>query len=205
MQTRVPHHYDTTGERWSPCHNAAHKRPPCPGARYLSWAEQPGAWDSEWMASLLAVPANEGMRSARLGGTGSLGHRRAPGACRPVENGWVGHVAIAGRRPRSGASRRRASLSRPCASQQGWRRGLGLFAAETRGVQSSRATVEAGQPRWWLGMCSGSTSEQPDRLARGTRARTSRPAARPATRFWGVNRGQKVYSGKRLRVRRSHP
>ena len=119
------------------------------------------------MASLLAVPANEGMRSARLGGTGSLGHRRAPGACRPVGNGWVGHIAIAGRRPRSGASRRRASLSRPCASQQGWRRGLGLFAAETRGAQSSRATVEAGQPRWWLGMCSGSTAEQPDRLARG--------------------------------------
>ena len=180
--TRVPHHYDTTGERWSPCQNAAHKRPPCPGARYLSWAEQPGAWDSEWMASLLAVPANEGMRSARLGGTGSLGHRRAPGACRPVGNGWVGHIAIAGRRPRSGASRRRASLSRPCASQQGWRRGLGLFAAETRGAQSSRATVEAGQPRWWLGMCSGSTAEQPDRLAmrlaRGTRAGTSRSRER---------------------------
>ena len=64
-------------------------------------------------------------------------------------------------------------------------RDLGLFAAETRGAQSSRATVEAGWPRWWLGMCSGSTSEQPDRLARGTRARTSRPAARPASRFLG--------------------
>ena len=44
-------------------------------------------------------------------------------------------------------------------------RGLGLFAAVPRGAQSSRATVEAGQPRWWLGMCSGSTAEQPDRLA----------------------------------------
>ena len=130
---------------------------------------------------------------------------------------------------------------------------MGLFAAQTRGAQSSRATVEAGQPRWWLGMCSGSTSEQPDRLARGTRARdeqarsasrdpvfggklqtksgnpenacgfveitpglyhhakgscwahsrgrwerfvntygTSQARARPATRFWGVNRGQRA-------------
>ena len=89
------------------------------------------------MASLLAVPAHEGMRSARLGGTGSLGHRRAPGACRPVENGWVGHVAIAGRRPRSGASRRRASLSRPCASQQGWRRSVVWVSSE----QPKRAAV----------------------------------------------------------------
>ena len=64
-------------------------------------------------------------------------------------------------------------------------RGLGLFAAVPRGAQSSRATAEAGQPRWWLGMCSGSTAEQPDRLARGTRAGTTRPAARPATRFLG--------------------
>ena len=83
------------------------------------------------------------------------------------------------------------------AARMATQRGLGLFAAETRGAQSSRATVEAGQPRWWLGMCSGSTSEQPDRLARGTRARTSRPAARPATRAWGVNRGQPVSAGKR--------
>ena len=84
------------------------------------------------------------------------------------------------------------------AARMATQRGLGLFAAETRGVQSSRATVEAGQPRWWLGMCSGSTSEQPDRLARGTRAGTSRPAARPATRFWGVNRGQKGLLRKTL-------
>ena len=51
------------------------------------------------------------------------------------------------------------------AARMATQRGLGLFAAETRGAQSSRATVEAGQPRWWLGMCSGSTAEQPDRLA----------------------------------------
>ena len=78
------------------------------------------------------------------------------------------------------------------AARMATQRGLGLFAAETRGVQSSRATVEAGQPRWWLGMCSGSTSEQPDRLARGMPPGTSQARARPATRFWGVNRGQRA-------------
>ena len=92
------------------------------------------------MASLLAVPANEGLRSARIGGTDSLGHRRAPGACRPVENGWVGHVAIAGRRPRSGASRRRASLSRPCASQQGWPRSV-VWVSSQRKLAEYRAAV----------------------------------------------------------------
>ena len=80
------------------------------------------------------------MRSARLGGTGSLGHRRAPGACRPVGNGWVGHIAIAGRRPRSGASRRRASLSRPCASQQGWRRSV-VWVSSQRKLAEHRAAV----------------------------------------------------------------
>ena len=92
------------------------------------------------MASLLAVPANEGMRSARLGGTGSLGHRRAPGACRPVGNGWVGHIAIAGHRPRSGASRRRASLSRPCTSQQGWPRSV-VWVSSQRKLAEHRAAV----------------------------------------------------------------
>ena len=92
------------------------------------------------MASLLAVPANEGLRSARLGGTGSLGHRRAPGACRPVENGWVGYVVIAGRRPRCGASRRRASPGRPCASQQGWRRSA-VWVSSQRKLAEHRAAV----------------------------------------------------------------
>ena len=99
-----------------------------------------GTLISEWMASLLAVPANEGMRSARLGGTDSLGHRRAPGACRPVGNGWVGHIAIAGRRPRSGASRRRASLSRPCASQQGWPRSV-VWVSSQRKLAEHRGAV----------------------------------------------------------------
>ena len=80
------------------------------------------------------------MRSARLGGTGSLGHRRAPGACRPVGNGWVGHIAIAGRRPRSGASRRRASLSRPCTSQQGWPRSV-VWVSSQRKLAEHRAAV----------------------------------------------------------------
>ena len=51
---------------------------------------------------MLAVPAHKGLRSARLGGTSSLGYRRAPGACRSVVNGWFGHAAIVGRPPRSG-------------------------------------------------------------------------------------------------------
>ena len=86
---------------------------------------------------MLAVPAHKGLRSARLGGTSSLGYRRAPGACRPVVNGWFGHAANAGRPPRSGASHRRASLSRPCASQQGWRRSVVWVSSE----QPKRAAV----------------------------------------------------------------
>ena len=97
------------------------------------------------MASLLAVPANEGMRSARLGGTGSLGHQRAPGACRPVGNGWVGHIAIAGRRPRSGASRRREFPSRPCASQQGWRRGVVWVSSQQTPAEHSAAVPQLRQ------------------------------------------------------------
>ena len=139
------------------------------------------------MASLLAVPANEGMRSARLGGTGSLGHRRAPGACRPVGNGWFGYVAIAGRRPRSGASHLRASLSRPCASQQGWRRSVVWVSSE----QPKRAAVaqlrQASLPvlrhvQW--------------KHCRAARLPSSQPRARPPSRtsssrapcrrqFWG--------------------
>ena len=136
------------------------------------------------MASLLAVPANEGMRSARLGGTGSLGHRRAPGACRPVGNGWVGHIAIAGHRPRSGASRRRASLSRPCASQQGWRRSVVWVSSE----QPKRAAV--AQLRQVSLVCasacavealpSSQTAEQPaSRAAAVQDEQTRAPCRRP--------------------------
>ena len=169
--------------------------------------EQPGAWDSEWMASLLAVPANEGLRSARLGGTDSLGHRRAPGACRPVGNGWVGHIAIAGHRPRSGASRRRASLSRPCASQQGWRRSVVWVSSE----QPKRAAVaQLRRPAsLCFGMCSGSTAEQPDCRAASLREAAVQdeqlPRAVSVTGFGGNTRTKKRIFEKRLRVRRAHP
>ena len=139
------------------------------------------------MASLLAVPANEGMRSARLGGTGSLGHRRAPGACRPVENGWVGHVAIAGRRPRSGASRRRASLSRPCTSQQGWPRSV-VWVSSQRKLAEYRAAVPQLRQASLAGGSACAVEALPSSQTAshsGTRAGTSRPAARPATRLWG--------------------
>ena len=68
------------------------------------------------------------------------------------------------------------------AARMATQRGLGLFAAQTRGAQSSRDTVEAGKPRWWLGMCSGSTDEQSDRLARDAFVGTSRSrASRPSS------------------------
>ena len=140
------------------------------------------------MASLLAVPANEGMRSARLGGTGSLGHRRAPGACRPVGNGWVGHIAIAGHRPRSGASRRRASLSRPCASQQGWPRSV-VWVSSQRKLAGHRAAVPQLRQASLAGGSACAVEALPSSQTAshsGTRAGTSRPAARPATRLWGV-------------------
>ena len=149
------------------------------------------------MASLLAVPANEGMRSARLGGTGSLGHRRAPGACRPVGNGWVGHIAIAVRRPRSGASRRRASLSRPCASQQGWPRSVVWVSSE----QPKRAAV--AQLRQVSLVCasacavealpSSQTAEQPASRAAPSRTSSSRAPCR--RQVLGARRGlKKVFS-----------
>ena len=157
---------------------------------------------------MLAVPAHEGLRSARLGGTSSLGYRRAPGACRPVVNGWFGQVAIAGRGPRSGASRRSASLSRPCALQQGWRRSVVWVSSE----QPKRAAVaqlrQASLPvlrhvHW--------------KHCRAARLPSSQPRARPPSRtsssrapcrrqVLGAIRGQKTgIFEKRLRVRRAHP
>ena len=152
------------------------------------------------MASLLAVPANEGMRSARLGGTGSLGHRRAPGACRPVENGWVGHVAIAGRRPRSGASRRRASLSRPCASQQGWPRSV-VWVSSQRKLAEYRAAV----PQLRQGSLAGGSAcavEAPPSSQTASHAAPAQgragPQRVPRPGFGGVNRGQKHVLRKTL-------
>ena len=131
------------------------------------------------MASLLAVPANEGMRSARLGGTGSLGHRRAPGACRPVGNGWVGHIAIAGRRPRSGASRRRASLSRPCTSQQGWPRSV-VWVSSQRKLAEHRAAVPQLRQASLAGGSACAVEALPSSQTAshsGTRAGTSSPGS----------------------------
>ena len=151
------------------------------------------------MASLLAVPANEGMRSARLGGTGSLGHRRAPGACRPVENGWVGHVAIAGRRPRSGASRRRASLSRPCASQQGWPRSV-VWVSSQRKLAEYRAAV----PQLRQGSLAGGSAcavEAPPSSQTASHAAPAQGRAGPQRvprPGFGVNRGQKSELRKML-------
>ena len=133
---------------------------------------------------MLAVPAHEGLRSARLGGTSSLGYRRAPGACRPVVNGWFGQVAIAGRGPRSGASHRSASLSRPCALQQGWRRSVVWVSSE----QPKRAAV--AQLRQVSLVCasacavealpSSQTAEQPaSRTAAVQDEQTRAPCRRP--------------------------
>ena len=149
------------------------------------------------MASLLAVPANEGMRSARLGGTGSLGHQRAPGACRPVGNGWVGHIAIAGHRPRSGASRRRASLSRPCASQQGWPRSV-VWVSSQRKLAEYRAAVPQLRQASLAGgsacaveaLPSSQTAEQPASRAAAVQDEQP-PRAVSATGFGGKSRTKK--------------
>ena len=143
---------------------------------------------------MLAVPAHEGLRSARLGGTSSLGYRRAPGACRPVVNGWFGQVAIDGRGPRSGASHRSASLSRPCALQQGWRRSVVWVSSE----QPKRAAV--AQLRQVSLVCasacavealpSSQTAEQPASRAAAVQDEQL-PRAVSATGFGGKSRTKK--------------
>ena len=156
---------------------------------------------------MLAVPAHEGLRSARLGGTSSLGYQRAPGACGPVVNGWVGHVAIAGRRPRSGASRRRASLSRPCASQQGWPRSV-VWVSSQRKLAEYRAAV----PQLRQGSLAGGSACAVEALPSSQTAShaacrqgRARPARVPRPGFGGQIADKKVKSGKRLRDRRAHP
>ena len=142
---------------------------------------------------MLAVPAHEGLRSARLGGTSSLGYRRAPGACRPVVNGWFGQVAIAGRGPRSGASHRSASLSRPCALQQGWRRSV-VWVSSEQPKRAPVAQLRQASPLCF-GMCSGSTAEQPDCEQPASRAAAVQdeqlPRAVSATGFGGNSRTKK--------------
>ncbi len=79
------------------------------------------------------------------------------------------------------------SLSRPCASQQGWRRSVVWVSSE----QPKRAAVaQLRRPAsLCFGMCSGSTAEQPDcraaSLARGRRPGRAAPARRVGDRFWG--------------------
>ena len=72
------------------------------------------------------------------------------------------------------------------AARMAAQRGLVLFRAAE---ESSRGTVEAGQPRLCFGMWSGSTAEQPDNrtasLARGGGPGRAAPARRVGDRFWG--------------------
>ena len=149
---------------------------------------------------MLAVPAHEGLRSARLGGTSSLGYRRAPGACRLVGNGWFGHVAIAGRRPRSGASHRRESLSRPCASQQGWQRSVVWVSSEQPRRVDVAQLRQASSPvlrhvQWKHCRASRLPSSQP---RRGTAPGTSRPRALSAASFGALSSGLKAHFRKTL-------
>ena len=156
---------------------------------------------------MLAVPAHEGLLSAKLGGTSSLGYRRAPGACRPVGNGWVGHIAIAGHRPRSGASRRRASLSRPCTSQQGWPRSV-VWVSSQRKLAEYRAAV----PQLRQGSLAGGSAcavEAPPSSQTASHAAPAQgragPQRVPRPGFGGKIADKKPHSGKRLRLRRDHP
>ena len=86
------------------------------------------------------------------------------------------------------------SLSRPCASQQGWRRSVVWVSSE----QPKRAAVaQLRRPAsLCFGMCSGSTAEQPDcraaSLARGRRPGRAAPARRVGDRFWGQKADEKT-------------
>ena len=92
------------------------------------------------------------------------------------------------------------------AARMAAQRGLGLFRAAE---ESSRGTVEAGQPRLCFGMCSGSTAEQPDCRAASLREAAVQdeqlPRAVSATGFGGNTRTKNRIFEKRLRVRRVHP
>ena len=99
------------------------------------------------------------------------------------------------------------SLSRPCASQQGWRRSVVWVSSE----QPKRAAVaQLRRPAsLCFGMCSGSTAEQPDCRAASLREAAVQdeqlPRAVSATGFGGNTRTKKRIFEKRLRVRRVHP
>ena len=95
---------------------------------------------SGWPPCLLCLPmracAQPGLAVRAVSAIGA--HLELAGRLGMVGLGMI--VAIAGRRPRSGASRRRASLSRPCTSQQGWPRSV-VWVSSQRKLAEHRAAV----------------------------------------------------------------